>query len=294
MENPARKIKKICELTLATLFLCGCQSINQEDNKDQIKAGKFFSKFPDKIEMAGIVKKHGKQDAKHCLVHISQMHVSRFDRRNPNSSCMNKNTLEEINNVQNDIYDILLNLKYNYEISEIYQEALYEDEKIWDDKMPGRKLFYFLEYPERLLNEEIEFWKYKVNQDSRGKNKKILEGKLALKDVLKERYPFLAGASYLMADNGLLELRYGERKELYQNGLYGKGSYGDEENNHEEREDFILKLISKNKDEKAVVVFGGAHCWKNNIKRWNRRHKNERFSLIEVVPENYYRIYGRH
>ena len=97
-----------------------------------------------------------------------------------------------------------------------------------------------------------------------------------------------------MADNGLLELRYGERKELYQNGLYGKGSYGDEENNHEEREDFILKLISKNKDEKAVVVFGGAHCWKNNIKRWNRRHKNERFSLIEVVPENYYRIYGRH
>ncbi|MEK6933328.1 MAG: hypothetical protein AABW75_00455 [Nanoarchaeota archaeon] len=169
MENPARKIKKICELTLATLFLCGCSSINQEDNKDQTKAGKFFSKFPEKIEtsrfvfaqspyfssrasksnldgaqepehalefsprvldMAGIVKKYETRSAKHCLVHMLQMHVTAFNRRKPYNSCMDEKTLEKINEVQNDIYDVLLQLKYDYGINEIYQEVLYEDEKI--------------------------------------------------------------------------------------------------------------------------------------------------------------------
>ena len=267
MENPTRKIKKISELTLATLFLCGCQSINQEDNKGQTKAGKFFSKFPEKIEMAGIVKKYGKQDAKYCLVHLSQMHVSAFNRRRPYNSCMDEKTLEKINEVQNDIYDVLLQLKYDYGINEIYQEALYKDEKIWDDRQPKRKLFYYLEYPKKVLNEEIEFLNYRVNIGRRSKYEKILEEKLRFRPTFGERYPFLAGASFLMVDDELIRLKYGESKDFYLRGLNRDLSFGAEKDNHEKRENFLLETIKKNEDEIAVVVYGGSHCWKNNIKK---------------------------
>lgn len=288
------------ELALSAFLLVGCRSIESleqntlEQNKEQTNTGRFFREFPEEIEMAGYVKKFGSGNAKYCLIHVLQMHVSSFDRKDPYSSCTDEKNLENINLVQNDIYDILLQLKYNFGISGVYQEGLHRDEKIWDERNPRRKLFYYLEYPQKELVEETEFWNYKFNLEKKEKYKRILEEKLRLKETLGERYPFLAGASFLMADDDLLRLKYGENGDFYKEGLKSNLSFGAEKNNHELRENALLEMIEKNRDETAVVVFGGAHCWKNNIRKWNKMHQNEGFSLIEIVPESYHRIYGRH
>jgi len=73
----------------------------------------------------------------------------------------------------------------------------------------------------------------------------------------------------------------------------------------DDREDSVLELIVKNKDTRAVVVFGAKHAWggkqsfgdvyslegresyKDNIYEWNLKNPDKKFSLIEVIPNSY-------
>ena len=56
--------------------------------------------------------------------------------------------------------------------------------------------------------------------------------------------------------------------------------------NMEEREDNLLGEISLTEEPISVVVFGEAHNWADNIKRWNENH-NKKYNLITVTPETY-------
>ncbi len=74
------------------------------------------------------------------------------------------------------------------------------------------------------------------------------------------------------------------------------------------REDVVLWIVSMKKDPLSVVIYGGGHTWggresfgelfpinerhfnisaQDNIAVWNRMHLDERFSLIEITPQNY-------
>ncbi|MBI4163423.1 MAG: hypothetical protein HY512_01055 [Candidatus Aenigmarchaeota archaeon] len=51
------------------------------------------------------------------------------------------------------------------------------------------------------------------------------------------------------------------------------------------REDALLSLLSGAPSGNVfVVVYGAGHSWADNIKEWNRTHKKDRFSLVEVNP----------
>ncbi|MBI4163418.1 MAG: hypothetical protein HY512_01030 [Candidatus Aenigmarchaeota archaeon] len=52
----------------------------------------------------------------------------------------------------------------------------------------------------------------------------------------------------------------------------------------DDREDGLLSLLSDGSYRVAVVVYGKGHDWKNNIQKWNRKHKTDRFSLVEIYP----------
>ena len=55
----------------------------------------------------------------------------------------------------------------------------------------------------------------------------------------------------------------------------------------EDREDFLLKTIVENGDKIAVTVYGADHSWYNNIQKWNREHPDQKFALIEVIPQSH-------
>lgn len=73
----------------------------------------------------------------------------------------------------------------------------------------------------------------------------------------------------------------------------------------DDREEGLLDIVSKTKNPLAISVYGGNHafggedsCGKgyslgnrrsliDNIAKWNKKHPNQKFSLIEITPESY-------
>ena len=53
------------------------------------------------------------------------------------------------------------------------------------------------------------------------------------------------------------------------------------------REDEHLSRVAELGSANAVTVYGGAHDWSNNIKTWNQKHPDKKFSLIVVTPNEY-------
>ena len=58
----------------------------------------------------------------------------------------------------------------------------------------------------------------------------------------------------------------------------------------EMREDILLDFVHKAEDRTAVTVYGGAHDWVNNVKQWNGKNPNDKFSLIVITPDAYERL----
>lgn len=53
------------------------------------------------------------------------------------------------------------------------------------------------------------------------------------------------------------------------------------------RENVLLDIVSANKDPFAVTVYGGGHDWSDNIKQWNDKNPNDKFSLVVITPKSY-------
>lgn len=56
---------------------------------------------------------------------------------------------------------------------------------------------------------------------------------------------------------------------------------------HKPREDYILTLIDTDREPYSVIVFGAEHDFRDNVNAWNKEHPADTFSLIVVTPASY-------
>lgn len=214
----------------------------------------FFRQFPLSIPGAKSVVKYETPGAEYCLVHIKQTHP-RWDE---NFS----ETAESVRNTQEDIYEIITHLADSSIINEYYVEGLYPE-------MAGR---FF----------------------------KVIE-KLQKADAARQRLLYMLTAISLSYAEGKIKLRSSSTKHLedegnrvarlmLRRGRLGQGYYFTPEEMkilEEDREDYLLNAVHRNRDKIAATVYGGRHSWLNNIKEWNETHPEPKFCLIEVTPNRY-------
>jgi len=53
----------------------------------------------------------------------------------------------------------------------------------------------------------------------------------------------------------------------------------------------LLELASQSENPLQVLVYGGAHDWMDNIKAWNERYPDRKFSYLVITP-NAFKILG--
>ena len=280
---------------------------------EQTLANKLLKEFPSEIPGAYEVKKQAVVGAKYCLVHIKQMH----DAKN-----MTPEMKQDINRVQDDIYKILSYLIDNCGLSEVYDEGLTLGFEALVEGMSNLERIGEKTHTkhEDLIREKIESLEIESNRtvnyefktpeefnaykhDLREQIKKLKEidlpkaveydGQQALEKVNKKLNKSAVGrlideeritvkSSETMIANALAsevveEKRMGKNvsDELYQQAIFDL------------REQIVLKIIDINKDSLAVVVYGGAHRFGNDINGWNKENPDKKFSLIEIWPAAY-------
>jgi len=280
---------------------------------EQTLANKLLEEFPSEIPGAYEVKKQAVVGAKYCLVHIKQMH----DIKN-----MTPEMKQNINRVQDDIYKILSYLIDNCGLSEVYDEGLSRGHEVLVEcfsnlERIGEKIH---TKHEDLIREKIESLEFEANRtvnyefktpeefnaykhDLREQIKKLKEinlpkaveydGQHALEKANKKRNKSAVerlvdeekitikcsetGVANMLAGDVVEQRQRGENvpDELYRQVV------------HDLREQIVLKIIDINKDSLAVVVYGGAHCFSNDINGWNKENPDKKFSLIEIWPVTY-------
>jgi hypothetical protein len=167
---------------------------------------------------------------------------------------------ENTNIVQKDIYDILSYLIKNKKISEVREESVFEGEETSNE-------FITKEYLKnnKNLNDLLRIWNKDKTKDYNEKIKYLpnatwvlcSENKIKLLPASNKKESFIAWES--------------QKKELI----------------YEGRENYLLEIISKDKNPLQIVVYGGSHNLKDNIEQWNKKFPNKMFSFKEITPENY-------
>lgn len=204
-------------------------------------------------------------DSQYILVHVRQQHA-RVDKKE------SAKQRAETKQIQSEIYYILTGF-VNKGITNIYREGLTE-----------------LAFEESMQNLN----KVKGKRNSRIFNK------------LKEEILFEYGATVVLALEDKIQLKAAEdfsanldAKLIVQQGLlglmYSVRTNKDESMSsfrerivHEQREDALLEIIHTNSKDKTnevhVTVYGSAHDFRDNIKKWNAEHPTKKFSLITLTP----------
>jgi hypothetical protein len=249
----------------------GCKSFNYKNfftGGNKIK--NFVESFPDEkiLPMTRSVRKFYIPDSKHCLVHIRQSHYEKgMEKR--------KWEMDEINCIQEEIYGILEYLIEEKGLTYIYPEGLLTGKRA--ESIVERAKIYYEKIKKRTGK------KYVAGADK----KLIMEGRLNAKPSelpeIRQRLRDIEGDGLISLDEGP------ERKRLY-----------------EQKEYNLLQLIVDNKDEIGYTIFGAEHAWggekscgkgynkrvikylEDNLENWNKEHRDEKFSLIEVTPHHYY------
>ena len=116
-------------------------------------------------------------------------------------------------------------------------------------------------------------------------------------------------------------MNYGAAKELYKEGklirlpaesldlmraaALSMRNGGDLEKITDDREDELLRIVSKQEKPLVITVYGGSHTWgghkslgqdyslkgrkttRDNLAEWNTKNPDKKFSLIEITPNSY-------
>jgi hypothetical protein len=214
------------------------------------EANKDLADFPDRLLGAEKIVKYPFNDAKHCLVHIKQIHLNEHE-----------NNIDKINDPsvaknQRNIYNILNSLISIKKLNEVYSEGLTADyKKGIENCKKEQKLENFL------IDSDAQLALY-------------ISGKLEL--LVAENPEDFNGAAYILSE-GLKVVKKGDKQKAI---VLNK----ELKRYQEKRENYVLELMDKQKDPLNVCVYGAAHDWKDNISEWNSKHPNDKFSLIEVYP----------
>ncbi len=246
-------------------------------------------KFPVEIPGAREIRKYKTNGAKHCLVHILQAHYVR-----------SKIDYDEsyVTNVQRDIYNILSYLVDKKNIRNVYAEGF-----IPEDLLNFRASLedFLRQYNE--LNSLERIYGAKLANDNEFQSK-IGEARRAYSLVLEEIERKLGAVGRLVFEDKIIP-KAGETFEANEAAIKDKRKGIISERVLDDREDVLLDVINCNKETLSVAVYGGLHAFggeksfgkdynlndrlsfKDNIYEWNLKNRDNKFSLIEVVPDHY-------
>jgi len=284
------------------------------------EANKRLREFPNSLPRTASIRKFEVPGAKHCLVHIRQLHLVEYDLNKSSEILPNftqEKNLKKLNSHQQEIYQILDNLRTNSGINSVYLEGI--DSNNWP-RIQKAGLENFLEEGNPSLEREITDLEYKTYQkiiwdiperetseSLREKYTQELEAKKKeLKDY-KETMRYVQGGGLRMVADGKLQPRFGEDSELIARLDKIDPNWAKKINYDtlDARENALLKLISLQDDCLAVVEYGGAHAWggkdscgksyslegrnsqEDNLAIWNKKYPQNKFSLIEITPKSY-------
>lgn len=273
-------------------------------NNQETDAERFLRNFPTQIDGARLIKKYDVEDAKYCLVHVLQSHVS-DESSFEDYLFLDKNVVA----VQRDIYSITCSLHDTISLDEVYVEGLTENLLPDISALKGRR-FEVSElkgFSELSAEKKVLVSKYYSNlMDSQGALRAVLEGLVSarpgesssIQDQLNlgswgEVKPLIP---HLVADY----LGIAKRNEIISEDLRDKILYPW----FEIREDFVIGSIASRNRPYGVVVYGALHAWggnkscgpsypigervllEDNIAKWNANNPDRKFSLIEVFPNS--------
>ncbi len=274
----------------------------------------FLLNFPTEIPRASKVDRYLTPGAKYCLVHIRQAHLvedtpDKFKK--------------QVEDVQEDIYQILAYLIQHNDLNQVYLEG--GTRQVWTDSL------------NMLIDMTREF-----NTDYREEKRKVSELETKIKDIqggklipqeLSDRWPNIMNRYLCDLREELNQRKYYLKflKEVKENGeeqfkdvckydaaikaaiehgikiMAAEDGLTDNRDNLEQREEVLLQIIARQNNPLAVCIYGGAHAWggnrsfgkpyslvgrsslKDNIAEWNIKYPEKKFSLIEIIPMSYSR-----
>jgi hypothetical protein len=207
------------------------------------------------------------QNAKHCLVHIRDYHVT------PNMSAKSEAVVEA---VQKDIRQILRSFM---DAPEIRLRGVYTEGLTLEGEALAR----------RAPKSGNQAGSRKAD---RGLGGLLASAFLGSDDGTRAQRSELSAVDWLHREAGLTkraaETRQGNHAaaEILRQPL-SSGNRLRGQRVLEDREDILLDIIAEKGDPVAVTVFGGFHDWSNNIQAWNKKHPDRKFALVEITPTAY-------
>ena len=221
------------------------------------------------INGVGKIDRYEVEKPNRLLIHMRQKHFS-YPLRNMENYTgdikeffrgLYDKQFREVNNVQKDIFESLMFLKNAYGMTNVRGEGV-NSETTRENLKLNMSIRYDLMIREGFIDPE--------NQDS-----------------VKE-YGFVVGGYETLVKLGKLDLLPSENKEIYEKALRIRkvGGFNSDEFKiiQEQRENELLKIISKSDSSYSIVVYGGNHDFRNNINEWNIKNPENKFSLIELTP----------
>lgn len=269
-------------------------------------ANAFLVNFPEKLPSASRIEKYCFENARYCMIHIRDKHYI---------PGLKGEELKPVEKTQRRIYAILFILAEKNKFSEVYQEGIVQEteklfnetskierdlNKLWGDGIEAKVQSEVKEL-EALLNNNSLLEVVWQNEEDRAKYKEKLKKEI---ESVKEKLPqaretdskykkglrnrrSMFGASWVLAVEGKYVLRAAETTESnlkadleFRRGIIGNALM-------DGREDALVNIIAKNQNSQAPVIYGGLHYFLDNIKRWNKKHDDKKFSLISITPEDY-------
>jgi hypothetical protein len=258
---------------------------------------------------AGRVRKYLTSDAKYCLVHIRQAHIT---------GGMDIDRKKEIRKVQDDIYKILSCLSERYCLNEVYCEGISNGTEALANKVAQNVILadslnqrfmdnladQIRQYEVVIADDKLisliypdvnEAEKYRGNLRSGIERKKVLLNELisrkkTLDDLKSDQ--LVRGAPFILACEGKISLLAAERDDIYNQALSTlkkvKGNLltrGAAISILDDREDALLETIAGRKDRIAVVVLGGGHAFGGRYSFGENYISEKRISVFDNIAK---------
>jgi len=267
---------------------------------DHSEGAKLLRDFPNKIPGAAEVNKYPVPGAQRVLIHIWQMHYA---------SGLSDDQLSELLKIQGNIYSILSYLIENHDLKEVYAEGVTSDN------------FETITLTMNLLT-DIESDDPEVRQEGLSNRKKISNLNPEFDAYFAYMYNLMHHITYFrLAREGKLKLLAGDDNELLKMAEAPPGSAQIVKQLQaysvtERRENFVLKTVAEDDSLLSVLVYGSSHMFGgkeicgegyicsaeingrgegllffnpvnnvDNIAVWNSERPDNKFSLIEIIPE---------
>jgi len=244
-------------------------------------ANKLLERFPNQIPSAAEVKKYRTPGAKYILVHIKQTHFSEGPFKSSELSLDEKLEIyASIDRSQRDIYRILSYLVDTGFISEVRSEGFTTENtpSIQNeylsvlDKLRNASIF---RVDPIYLYAGVRVLKRMVNgEEAIPDNSNIDDIRREYEKNQKEFdvFKYVPGGALVLALENRLRIKPSETNVSRDDAF-------------DRREDTVLIFSTQSDAPLQTIIFGANHDLRDNIKRWNRSHEDNKLSLIIITPD---------